>query len=120
MPVPLAPTITMCRVNKNAGTASTGRQRVLIARMTGPAGTASPSLVASGSVPGAASAPRAAADWRRHWRMSKEAAANADPPAIPVVTAQQVPRPRRPAGREPGRDRPRHRQQHGLRDPGVL
>ena len=85
-PLPVAPTMTMCRAQDAAGTVSTGFHLWPIARMVPPTGICPP-LASSGTAPGALVRPRAVRAWRFHWRASKTIGAVALRPPRPVVMA---------------------------------
>ena len=85
-PLPVAPTITMCRAHAACGTLNTGCQRCPMVRMVPPTGICAP-LASSGTLPGAAVRPLAVRTWRFHWRMSNVIGAEASQPPIPVVIA---------------------------------
>ena len=90
-PLPVAPTITMCRAHAADGTANTGCQRCPTVRMVPPTGMSAcwvgSCRVSSGTLPGAAVRPRAVRTWRFHWRASNVIGAEASQPPIPAVTA---------------------------------
>ena len=85
-PLPVAPTITMCRAHAAGATVNTGCQRCPTARMVPPTVIRSP-RVSSGTLPGAAVRPLAVRTWRFHWRASNVIGAEAVQPPIPVVSA---------------------------------
>ncbi len=85
-PLPVAPTMTMCRAHAVAGMVKTGCQRCPMARMVPPTGIRPP-RASSGTAPGAAVRLLAVATWRRHWRVSKVIGAEAVIPPSPEVIA---------------------------------
>ena len=85
-PLPVAPTMTMCRAHAAAGMVNTGCQRWPMARMVPPTGIRPP-RPSSGTAPGAAVRPRAVRTCRFHWRASKVIGAVAMIPPSPVVIA---------------------------------
>ena len=86
LPLPVAPTTTMCRAQAAAGMANTGRQRCPIVRIVPPTGIRLP-RASSGTDPGAAMRPPAVRTWRLHCLASKVTGAEAVQPPIPAVTA---------------------------------
>ena len=85
-PVPVAPTITMCRAHASAGTEKTGVGRQATARMVPPTGMR-PRRDSSGTEPGAAVRPSAARTCLLHCRVLKVTGAEAIHPPIPASTA---------------------------------
>jgi len=85
-PLPVAPTITMCRPSADAGRVKTGCQRCPIVRMVPPTGIRL-LRASSGTAPGASVRPRAVRACRFHCRRSKVIGAEAVMPARPVVMA---------------------------------
>jgi hypothetical protein len=85
-PVPVAPTMTMCRAHELAGSLSTGCQRCPIARMVPPTGICPP-RASSGTAPGALVRPVAVRICRFHCRASKVIEAEAMIPLRPLLMA---------------------------------
>ena len=85
-PLPVAPTITMCRAHAAGGTVNTGCQRCPTVRIVPPTGICPP-LASSGTLPGAAVRPLAVRTWRFHWRASNVIGADASQPPIPAFIA---------------------------------
>ncbi len=85
-PLPVEPTMTMCRASASGRKVNTGCQRQPMARMVPPTGIFPP-VARSGTAPGAAVRPLAVRTCLRHCRTSKVIGAEASQPPIPVLSA---------------------------------
>ena len=85
-PLPVEPTITMCRAHAPGSRVNAGCQEWPMARMVPPTGILLP-RASSGTAPGAWVRPRAVRTWRFHWRASKVIGAEAILPPSPAVMA---------------------------------
>ena len=85
-PLPVAPTMAMCRAHAVDGRANTGSQWWPMVRMVPPTGIFPP-RASSGTAPGASVSPRAVRTCCFHCRASKVIGAEAVMPPRPVVMA---------------------------------
>ena len=85
-PLPVAPTMTMCRLHAASGTAKTERQRCPMVRMVPPTGIRSP-RASSGTAPGALFTSIARPAWCFHCLASNVIGADASLPPIPLIIA---------------------------------